>query len=172
MVVVTKNYLQNEFGLFFKENYTKLFYCALDIVGDEEWAKDIVGAVFGKAWEQYDRLRDKDLDAYLYISVRNRAIDHVRRKQAMIGYHKVFLEVEKGWHEAYSYETDEEINYMFKGIEELPERERYVFKRCQIDGKRYAEVAEELGLSASSVHKYMVKAFSFLREKLKKCKKG
>ncbi len=172
MVVVTKNYLQNEFGLFFKENYTKLFYCALDIVGDEEWAKDIVGAVFGKAWEQYDRLRDKDLDAYLYISVRNRAIDHVRRKQAMVGYHKVFLEVEKGWHEAYSYETDEEINYMFKGIEELPERERYVFKRCQIDGKRYAEVAEELGLSASSVHKYMVKAFSFLREKLKKCKKG
>ncbi len=172
MVVVTKNYLQNEFGLFFKENYTKLFYCALDIVGDEEWAKDIVGAVFGKAWEQYDRLRDKDLDAYLYISVRNRAIDHVRRKQAMVGYHKVFLEVEKGWHEAYSYETDEEINYMFKGIEELPERERYVFKRCQIDGKRYAEVAEELGLSASSVHKYMVKAFSFLREKLKKHKKG
>ena len=172
MVVVTKNYLQNEFGLFFKENYTKLFYCALDIVGDDEWAKDIVGAVFGKAWEQYDRLRDKDLDAYLYISVRNRAIDHVRRKQAMVGYHKVFLEVEKGWHEAYSYETDEEINYMFKGIEELPERERYVFKRCQIDGKRYAEVAEGLGLSASSVHKYMVKAFSFLREKLKKNKKG
>ena len=171
-MVVTEKYLQNEFGLFFKENYTKLFYCALDIVGDEEWAKDIVGSVFGKAWEQYDRLRDKDLDAYLYISVRNRAIDHVRRKQAMVGYHKDFLEIEKGWFEKYSYETDNEINYMLKVIEELPENQRYVFKRCQIDGKRYAEVAEELGLSASSVHKYMVKAFAFMREKFKKRKKG
>ncbi len=169
--MVNRDYIQNEFGVFFKENYTKLFYCALDVVRDEEWAKDIVGAVFEKAWEQYDRLRDKNLDAYLYISVRNRAIDYVRRKQAMLGYHKVFLEIEQEWQEAYSHEMDEEINYMFQGIEELPERQRYVFKRCQIDGKRYAEVAEELGLSASSVHKYMVKALSFLREKFKKRKK-
>ena len=170
-MVASENHLQNEFGLFFKENYTKLFYCALDIVADDECAKDIVGAVFVKAWEQYEHLRGKDLAAYLYISVRNRAIDHIRRKQAMEGYHKIFLEIEKGWHDAYSHEKDAEINYMFQCIEELPERQRYVFKRCQIDGKRYAEVAQELRLSPSSVHKYIVQAFSFLREKFKNRKK-
>lgn len=166
-MAVTKDFFRKEFGVFFKKNYTKLFYCALDIVSDEEWAKDIVGAVFGKAWERYEYLREKDLDGYLYMSVRNRSIDHVRRKQAMVGYHKVFLDVEQQWYEEYSHEVDDEIDCMFRGIESLPERQRYVFKRCQLDGKRYAEVAEELGLSVSSVHKYMVKAFSSLREMLK-----
>ena len=162
--------LQKEFGEFFKKNYSKLYYCSLDIVEDEEWARDIVGEVFSKAWSQYEALREKDFDSYLYISVRNRSIDHVRRQQAMVGYHQIFLDIEQEWYEEHSQEREEEIQYMLQVIDELPQRQRYIFNRCQIDGKRYAEVGKELQLSESSIHKYMVKSSAFIREKFKKRK--
>lgn len=161
---------QNEFGELYKRNYSKLFYCALDIVNDEEWAKDIVGDVFSRAWTQYERLRGTDVESYLYVSVRNRSIDHVRRQQAIMGHHKLFLDIEREWHEAHSSEMEEEIGYMHKVVAALPERQRHIFRQCFLEGKRYLEVAAELGLSEASVHKYMVKTFACIREKFKKRK--
>ncbi len=162
--------LQKEFEEYFKQNYSKLYNCSLDIVEDEEWARDIVGEVFSKAWSQFESLRKKDVDSYMYISVRNRSIDHVRRTRAMVGYHRIFLDIEREWYEGHSQEREDEIQYMYQVIDELPERQRYIFNRCQIDGKRYAEVGKELQLSESSIHKYMVKSFAFIREKFKKRK--
>lgn len=161
---------QKEFGELYKSNYSKLFYCALDIVENEEWAKDIVGEVFSKAWTAYEKLRDTDVASYLYISVRNRSIDHVRRQHAMRGYHKVFLEIEREWHDHHTNETEDDLRYMHQVISELPERQKHIFHQCFLDGKRYVDVAKEMQLSESSIHKYMVKSFAFIRERFKKRK--
>lgn len=56
-MIKLNNSLQNEFGELYKSNYARLFYCAFDIVNDEEWAKDIVSDVFSRAWMDYERLR-------------------------------------------------------------------------------------------------------------------
>jgi len=162
------NRYKEEFGEVYKSNYRNLFFCALDIVNDEEWAKDIVGDVFSRAWSDYERLRTTDLKAYLFISVRNRSIDHARRERAKLGYHKIFLEIEREWHSAHENEYEEEIQRMHHAINEMPERQQTIFRRCFLDGKRYREVADEMQLKESSVHKYMVKSFAFLRERLKK----
>ncbi|HCC87224.1 MAG TPA: hypothetical protein DEQ17_03050 [Prevotella sp.] len=68
-----------EFERLYKDNYSRLFYCSFDIVGDEEWAKDIVGDVFSRAWDDFSRLRNTNIPSYLFVMVRNRSIDHVRR---------------------------------------------------------------------------------------------
>ena len=163
--------LRQEFGALYKNSYSKLFYCSLDIVNDEEWAKDIVGEVFSKTWSMYDKLRGTDVDSYLYISVRNRSIDHVRRQHAMIGHHKIFLEIEREWYNHHPDETEEEIRYMHQIVNELPERQRHIFHQCYLKGKRYADMACEMQLSEASIHKYMVKSFAYIREKFKKYKR-
>lgn len=162
--------LRDEFGELYKSNYTRLFYCALDIVNDEEWAKDIVGEVFSRMWNDYPKLHSLNMESYLWTSVRNRSIDHVRRRNAITGRSHILMEVENEWHAAHSDEYEEEIQYMHKTIDEMPERQRHIFRRCFIDGKRYCDVAREMDLKESSIHKNMVKSFAFIKEKFKKRK--
>lgn len=41
---------EKAFEELFRKNYSRAFYYALDWVGDEETAKDVVGDCFGEIW--------------------------------------------------------------------------------------------------------------------------
>ena len=156
-----------EFEQLYKANYSKLFFCSFDILGDEEWAKDIVGDVFSRAWDDYSRLRQTNLPNYLYITVRNRSIDCVRRQMRLqkINRHLVDLEVE--WYEHHTDEEKEDkLRRVNHAIQKLPEKVGLIFRRCCFDGLTYRQVAEEMCLSEASIHKYMVKAFAELRNNI------
>jgi len=49
-------------------------------------------------------------------------------------------------------------------LQQLPARPRQIFTLCKLEGKRYSEVAEELGISEASVNKYMSTANRLLRQ--------
>ena len=49
--------------------YDRLYYTACDWVEDAEVARDVVSDVFGELWVHYERLRNENLDAYLFRSV-------------------------------------------------------------------------------------------------------
>lgn len=51
-----------------------------------------------------------------------------------------------------------------EGIDQLSARTREVFLLQRIDGLRYREVAERLGISERAVEKHMAKAMAFLGE--------
>ncbi len=156
-----------EFEQLYKDNYSRLFFCSFDIIGDEEWAKDIVGDVFSQAWDNYSRLRHTNIPNYLYVTVRNRSIDYLRRQARLqkINQHLVDLEVE--WYEHFSDEEKEErLSRVSKAIRMLPEKTGAIFQRCCLGGLTYRQVAEEMNLSEASIHKYMVKAFAELRNNI------
>ena len=71
---------EREFEELFKANYSRIFYCALDLVEDTEAAKDIVSELFGDLWNQYERLRGERIEAYLYRAVRTRSVNYLRHK--------------------------------------------------------------------------------------------
>ena len=48
-------------------------------------------------------------------------------------------------------------------MEELPSTTRTIIERCFMDNRHYAEVAEELGISLSSVKKHVAKALMLFR---------
>lgn len=156
-----------EFEQLYKDNYSKLFFCSFDIIGDEEWAKDIVGEVFSRVWDDFSRLRNTNIPNYLFVMVRNRSIDHVRRRARLqkISRHLVDLEVE--WCEHLNDDDREErlrrVNHALQG---LPEKMGLIFRRCCLEGFTYRQVAEEMSLSEASIHKYMVKAFAELRNNI------
>ena len=49
---------------------------------------------------------------------------------------------------------------------ELPEQQRKVLMRCVVDGKKYKEVAEELGITLNTVKTHLTRALAFLRGEL------
>ncbi len=163
-----KAFLEKEFEELFKQNYSKFFYCAYDIIGNSEVAKDIVSDVFGEAWEQYAEQRPKMTPVYLYRSVRNRSIDYLRHQSIERHYREVFLEMESEWEEEYEESNEENIAYIREIIAGFSPQTRFIFDQCYFQGKKYREVAEAMGLSEAAIHKHMVKAFAILREKLKR----
>ncbi|MBK7571429.1 MAG: sigma-70 family RNA polymerase sigma factor, partial [Bacteroidetes bacterium] len=52
-------------------------------------------------------------------------------------------------------------------IESLPEQCRLVFKLSRFEELKYAEIAEQLGISIKTVENHMGKALKIMREQLK-----
>ena len=62
-------------------------------------------------------------------------------------------------------EREELMFQLRESIELLPEQVKAVFKMCFLDGKKYREVADELGISINTVKAHVKKALRLLREK-------
>ena len=58
-------------------------------------------------------------------------------------------------------------NQIHVAIESLPEQCRLVFKLSRFEELKYAEIAEQLGISIKTVENHMGKALKIMREQLK-----
>ena len=101
--------------------------------------------------------------SFLYTSVKNEIISLYRKGKAQERYSSQ-LE-----NEAFFANTviDQETQLLlFNAIHSLPDRERQIFELSFIEGLKNIEIAEQLGVSDSTVKKAKAKALEILREKL------
>lgn len=155
---------EREFGELFKRNYSRLFYFALDWVEDNESAKDIVSEVFSEAWNQYKRLRNEKIEAYLFRAVRNRAINYLKHKSVEIQYQQMFLNVKEEVIDEDLEKHEENLQLIECVIKNFTPQTRFIFEQCYFEGKKYQEMAELMNISVSAVHKHMNKAFAAFRK--------
>ena len=148
----------------FHEYYASLCYFANKFVQDEDAAKDIVQEVFVHFWESKGRFENRvALKSFLYTSVKNEIISLYRKGKAQERYSSQ-LE-----NEAFFANTviDQETQLLlFNAIHSLPDRERQIFELSFIEGLKNIEIAEQLGVSDSTVKKAKAKVLEILREKL------
>ena len=157
--------------------FPRLLRFAREYVAVEEDAENIVQDVFLTLWERRDELKIQVTTSYLFVLIKNRCIDHLRRmKHAVIG--------KKRMQEHFDYEqqmklyslealdpvlvadTDVE-RIIHHAINSLPPKCREVFVLHKIDGKKYRDIAEEMNISVSTVENHMSIALRKLREQLK-----
>ncbi|WP_459666727.1 RNA polymerase sigma factor [Novosphingobium sp. 11B] len=62
----------------------------------------------------------------------------------------------------------ERLDRLRVGVEALSPRTRQIFLMYRLDGRKYREIAEELGISQSAVEKHIAKAMSHLAEWMEK----
>lgn len=55
---------------------------------------------------------------------------------------------------------------MNDALEQLPERTRTIFLLHRIEGRKYREIAETIGISQSAVEKHIARAALFLAERM------
>lgn len=160
---------EKQFKALFEKYYTKLYYSSLAIVRDEDDARDIVNDVFAHIWEKHDSFEDTVNSMYLYTSIRHRSLDHLKKKKVRDNYANNYI---KNNDEGFLYDDEEEerIRQIQKVIDKMPEKTKYVLDQCYMEGKKYVEVASDIGISRDGVRKHIVKALRLLREAFSKDK--
>ena len=142
-------------------NYTRLYYYALHIMNDEETAKDILNDVFTALWNNIETIDISEINAYLMTSVRNRSVDHLRRTVLESQYTEEYLHTAEIFYDDYSDEKDRLVEEMFSHLSPPTDE---ILKMCYLKRMKYAEVAEQLDISPSTVKKHIMKALKILRE--------
>ena len=152
-----------DFESLFRFNYRPLCLYALYYLGEVEAAEDVVQECFMKLWEKLEQGASvANRRAYLYMTVRNRCLDTLRRKGIPTESLKPY--------DTYGVIDDDDAEErshieakLWTAIDSLPEKCREVFLLSKRDGLKYEEIAKELGLSVNTVRNQISKALNVLK---------
>ena len=156
------------FDKIFRRYYRQLYVFAYRIVGNEEESCDLVHDSFEELWSSFHETDENAVKAFLYTCLRRKCIDCLRHRQAQQRYVRLTTAVTSQWG-----------GYLDVSISELEAREKQIgdciellrpptkeiFTLCYVERKKYAEAAEILGISVSTVKKHIVRALKFFRER-------
>ena len=136
----------------FKKYYQPLVMFVVRHVGNEDVAKDIVQDIFFKLFESSHSLPDNfQLKSWFYRVARNAAVDYLRHLQVEDKYK--FLMIDE---QVYA-----KVNL---AIESLPEQCRLIIKLNVLEGKKYQEIAEELGITINTIRTQVSRGYKKLRD--------
>ena len=122
-----------------------------------------------KFWEHRQNYELKvSLKSYLFRAVRNNCIDYLKHEQIKSKYQN--LETEKYKQQSITHTNSLEVKELHEKIEQaienMPKQRKKIFKMNRFKGKKYREIAEELGISIKTVEAQMGSALKFLRNEL------
>lgn len=156
----------HEFETLYREHYSRMYYFSLTIVGEEEAARDVVGDVFSRVWDDYDELDHRNMKSFLMMCVRNRSVDvlRLRRRQGLATASDECLErvaETTVWDEA----RELTLTAMEQAIATLPELTREILRRHYYKREKYADIAVALNITPRMVKRHIATALQKLREK-------
>lgn len=169
---------EQSYKYIYDHHYVFLCYIANSYVKDHFTAETIVGDTIFHLWEIRDTLDISiSLRSYLCRAVRNRCINYVtsecERHEVQLSSlvnenmqeERAFVSVDSPLENLLDNEFEENVN---KSIEKLPEECRTVFKKSRFEEKKYAQIAQELGISTNTVKYHIKNALSALQVDIEK----
>lgn len=149
----------------FKKYYPSLLVFVKRHIGDQDVAQDIVQDIFFKLFESSRSFPENfNLKSWLYKVARNAALDYLRHLQ-VIDRHKFLMADAMIVAEEVDENIDEEIyDRINQAVESLPEQCRLIIKLNVIEGKKYLEISEELGISINTIRTQVSRGYKKLRD--------
>jgi RNA polymerase sigma-70 factor (ECF subfamily) len=154
----------------------KMYYLALDMVGDPADAEDISQEVFLKAFRGFKTFkRGARLSSWLYRIAYNASIDHLRRRSltpeaaedaVLDSGSGGFSETTSGGDPAVTAEARLLRARIDKALAKVSSRERAVFMLRHYNDLRLDEIAETMQISIGSVKSYLFRCVQKLRREL------
>ena len=161
-----RQFFENCFHLY----YESLHRYAYTIVKNNHDAADIVQFVFTKWWSKGESLViQQDIRHYLYRTVRNQALNHVRNLKNRKTDLRDFTSDAGNISDLDPGDPvikKELMNKLKAELENLPPQCKLIFIKSRFEQKKYAEIAEELNLSIKTIETQIGKALKILRRKL------
>lgn len=146
----------------------KIFLNILKMVKSVDDAQEILQDVFVKVWEKKSLIDpEQSFKAYLF-QISRFTVYNFMRKVNLDKKLKAYLCMENTelyTHVEEAISNKENDQFIMNAIEELPNQRRQIYKLCKIEGKSYAEVSKQLGISSSTINDHIVKATKFLKQK-------
>ncbi len=156
---MTREEFKNIFDAYFTEIRNYLYYRS----GDQELATDVAQEAFIRLWEKNSELVVDNVKALLYKMAGDLLITQIRKQNVIQRYKGRYVEEQysESPHDLMRY--DELLKNYERALENLPEKQRIVFLLSRMDGMKYSEIADNLGLSIKAVEKRMKFALQYLR---------
>lgn len=168
LLALLKNGDQRAINLIYNQYWKGMYLAAYAILGDNDYAQDIVQEVLLQLWIRKDEVKIDHLKAYLFTAVRYKVLTYMRSANNR----KVFLED----HEIEQLAGVENLNdnlyvndiknLLAKEVLALPERCRQVFELSRVEFLTNSQIADRLGITVKAVESQMTIALRRLRNKL------
>lgn len=150
--------------------HVQMFFIAKKYLKDRGMSEDAVQDIFVKIWEKKHKLTQiKSLKAYLFTMIRNHVINMLRDKKSdlisMTSVAENKLPAQRLTDEEVQYKEYEKV--LKRGIDQLSDRKREVFKLRTQKGFTNSEVAETLQIHVRTVKTHYYNSSKFIRTYLK-----
>src|SRR5688572_22163923 len=138
-------------------------------VRSEKPTQEIVQDIFISLWDKRSTLSINHLPAYLYVTVKNKTLNHIAAqitREKYWNYYKQFIPVQENV-TANAVEFNELMEALEDGIEHLPEKSKKVFRLNHLEGHSISEIANLLNLSEKAIRYHLTQSVKKLRLHLK-----
>ena len=159
------------FESLFRAHAGRLVAFGMSYVGSRAVAEELVQDLFCRLWDgRFDMQVPENVRAYLFTSLRNRAINHLSRERVSLEFISAEQRATAG---ARNPAADEQVlaedlaAALRVAVREMPTRCREVFTLLRDQRMSYAEVAGVLGISVKTVEIHMTRALGILRVRLR-----
>jgi RNA polymerase sigma-70 factor, ECF subfamily len=167
------------FAKLYKSYYSALCSIANRIINDRQAAEEIVQDVFSKIWFDRETIEiHTSLNSYLFRSVKNLAINELKRRQtnkasviqtASLELWKILVDTS----ESHEFIIEQMISNDLRkevsmAIEALPHQCRQVFQLSRVDYKSNDEIASLLNISKNTVKSHLLNAVKKVSQVIRK----
>ena len=155
--------------LFFRY-HAQLCSVAAQITASNDRARDVVQDVFLRIWTSRSSLEiNASVQAYLYRAVWNEALNAKKRKESRRNLSQNFsqyLELANSSSNTIQSE-DQLVHKIWKIVDEMPERRRFVFTLHRKHGLTYKEISKVMDITRKTVENHMGLALKEIRSVLR-----
>jgi len=138
-----------------------LYQRLLRLLKDTDTVDEILQDTFLKLWEKRAHIDpEQAFTTYLYRIADHLAIDVFRRisRDKAVQQELWASTISFYLHTEETFLAKEQRQLIYNAIEQLPPKRRQILVSCKLEDKSYQEVAQEMGISVSTVSNQLVKA--------------
>ena len=159
---------EGAFDAIFRAHYPGLVTFLDRLLRGRGEAEEVAQEVMLELWRRRDGLDIREsLRAYLYRAARNRALNVLRHERVVEAAAPYARMPESEQARAEPDLLEQELDAaVAAAVAQLPERCREIFQLSRVNGLRYVEIADTLGISVKTVEAQMGRALRLLRERL------
>ena len=160
------------FTTFFRVYHPKLLRFALLYVPSKHQAEDVVSDTMVQLLRRRQNVfRMKKLEGYLFMSVKNQALNHIKKKKVGLEDDEEYATLKQPVLEDTTplrQLLDDELRERIRvATERLPPRRQRVYRLVKDEGLRYRQVAELLNISDRTVEHHLESALKDLRRTIR-----
>lgn len=157
------------FDALYRKYSARIYKFAVSLLKVPEEAENIVQDVFLNLWINRDKVdKGSSVRYYVFTIAYHASITAIRKKLKESNYigelvRQLDLEQDPGSLQLEYRELEDKLNTV---IDELPARQKEVYLLHRVEGLKYAEIAERLGLSVNTIENHMARALHAIRAKM------
>lgn len=151
------------FNKYSKSLYNFLYYK----FGEKLNPEDKVQEAFLKVWQNCHKISPDKAKSFLYTTANNLMINQVNHEKVRLKYAENTSKNYTNESPEFIMEENEHLEKIQNALSNLTEAQRVAFMLNRIEGKRFKEIAEILGISVKAVEKRIYGALKKLREDIK-----